>query len=52
MVSFLAFSKKYIIIKEFKNELRDVKNILNDIKNGTIEGTRKSETNSMCWMMK
>ena len=39
--SFLAPSKKYIIIEEFKDELRDLKNILNEIKKtGTIERTR------------
>ena len=31
--SFLAPSKKYTMIKEFKDELRGLKNILNDIKN-------------------
>ena len=39
--SFLAPSKKYIMIEEFKDELRDLKNILNEIKKtGTIERTR------------
>ena len=30
--NFLASSKKYIMIKEFKDQLRDLKNILNEIK--------------------
>ena len=39
--SFLAPSKKYIMIEEFKDELRGLKNILNEIKKtGTIERTR------------
>ena len=39
--SFLAPSNKYIMIEEFKDELRDLKNILNEIKKtGTIERTR------------
>ena len=32
-INSLAFSKKYVMIEEFKNELRDLKNILNEIKN-------------------
>ena len=37
----LATSKKYIMIEEFKAELRDLKNILNKIKKTeTIERTR------------
>ena len=40
-VNSLAPSKKYIMIEEFKDELRDLKNILNEIKKtGTIERTR------------
>ena len=40
-INSLAPSKKYIMIKEFKDELRGLKNILNEIKNtGTIERTR------------
>ena len=31
-INFLAPSKKYIMIEEFKDELRDLKNILNEIK--------------------
>ena len=39
--SFLVPSKKYIMIEEFKAELRDLKNVLNEIKKtGTIERTR------------
>ena len=39
--SSLAPSKKYIMIEKFKDELRDLKNILNEIKKtGTIERTR------------
>ena len=37
----LAPSKKYIMIEEFKDKLRDLKNILNEIKKTrTIERTR------------
>ena len=40
-INSLAPSKKYIMIEEFKDELRDLKNILNEIKKtGTIERTR------------
>ena len=40
-INSLAPSKKYIMIKEFKDELRNLKNILNEIKKtGTIERTR------------
>ena len=40
--SFLAPSKKYIMIEKCKGELRGLKNILNEIKkNGTIERIRK-----------
>ena len=40
-INFLAPSKKYMMIEEFKDELRDLKNILNEIKKtGTIERTR------------
>ena len=40
--SFLVPSKKYTMIEEVKDELRSLKNILNEIKKiGTIEGTRK-----------
>ena len=40
-LSFLALSKKYTMIEEFKDELRGLKNILNVIKKtGTIERTR------------
>ena len=39
--SFLALSNKYIMSEEFKDVLRGLKNILNDIKKtGTIERTR------------
>ena len=39
-INSLAPSKKYIMIEEFKDELRDLKNILNEIKKtGTIETT-------------
>ena len=31
-INSLAPSKKYIMIEEFKDELRDLKNILNEIK--------------------
>ena len=38
---FLAPSKKYIMIEEFKGELRGSKNMLNEIKKtGSIEKTR------------
>ena len=41
-INFLAPSKKYIMIEEFKDELRNLKNILNEIKKtGTIERARK-----------
>ena len=41
-INSLAPSKKYKIIEEFRDELRDLKNILNEIKKtGTIERTRK-----------
>ena len=40
-INSLAPSKKYIMIEEFKDELRGLKNILNEIKKtGTIERTR------------
>ena len=40
--SFLTPSKKYTMIEEFNDELRGLKNILNEIKKtGTIERTRK-----------
>ena len=40
-INSLPPSKKYIMIEEFKDELRDLKNILNEIKKtGTIERTR------------
>ena len=40
--SFLTPPKKYTMIEEFKDELRGLKNILNEIKKtGTIERTRK-----------
>ena len=39
--SFLVPSKKYIMMEEFKAELRDLKNVLNEIKKiGTIERRR------------
>ena len=41
-INSLAPSKKYKIIEEFRDELRYLKNILNEIKKtGTIERTRK-----------
>ena len=40
--SFLTRSKKYTMIEEFKDKLRGLKNVLNEIKKtGTIEKTRK-----------
>ena len=59
-INSLAPSKKYIMIKGFKDELRDVKNILNETKEtGTIEKTRnklnkqmKQKENWICWTMK
>ena len=45
MLSFLAPSKKYIMIKEFKDELRDLKNILNEIKK--LEPLREQENNEI-----
>ena len=40
--SFLAPSKKYIMIEEFKDEIRDIEKLFNEIKKtGTIEKTRE-----------
>ena len=43
--SFLVLSKKYIIIEEFKDKLRDLKNILNEIKK--LEPLREQENNEI-----
>ena len=38
-INYLAPSNKYIIIEEFQDELRDLKNISNEIKTRTFERT-------------
>ena len=44
-INSLASSKKYIMIEEFKDELKDLKNILNEIK--ILEPLRKQEINEI-----
>ena len=58
-INSLATSRKHIMIKEFKDELRDLKNILNEIKK--LKPLREQEKNEIkdetkrnliYWMMK
>ena len=44
-INSLAPSKKYIMVEEFKDKLRDLKNILNEIKK--LEPLREQENNKM-----
>ena len=50
----LTPSEKYIMIKEFKDEIKSLKNILSEIKK--LESLREQEINEikrkLCWMMK
>ena len=41
MSLFLALSKKYTMIKEFKDKLKGLKNILNEIKNENYLESKK-----------
>ena len=46
-INILAPSKKYIMIEEFKDEVKDLKNILNEIKKKKQEALRQQAKNEI-----